>query len=59
MKTFPLLNFFIVYGLPWDVWGVITFIKQKNDLDFLKYFLYLTEACGLVISPFYAFNLSF
>jgi hypothetical protein len=60
MKAFPYLNFFIIYGLPWDVWGVITFIKQENDgLDFLKYFLYLTEACGLIISPFYTFNLAF
>jgi hypothetical protein len=26
MKTFPLLNFFIIYSMPWNLWGVVNLI---------------------------------
>jgi hypothetical protein len=26
MKTFPLLNFFIIYSMPWNLWGIVNLI---------------------------------
>ena len=59
MKTFPIFNFFIVYSMPWCIWGILVLIRTKNNLDWMDYLIGGWEIISTIISPYYTFNMAF
>ncbi|CAK55643.1 unnamed protein product (macronuclear) [Paramecium tetraurelia] len=61
MKTFPFLNFFIVYCMPQNFWGICALLWQKEigSPALIEFLIKSIECIFSFLSPFFAFQRAF
>lgn len=64
MKTFPIFNFFIVYCMPFNIWGILNLIRKNvggssDNNDTLAVIIKIWMWISTLSSPYYTFTYAF
>lgn len=60
MKSFPFINFFIIYCMPQNFWGIsVLFYSKDIGKGFFEGLIYFFEAIFSFMSPFFSFQRAF